>query len=309
MELWIIFAFWILAAICVVILVGQAVSAHRMARRLDLNGESDYAVQAQTDPDDVPDPLRRWLYVAGFRAPFAPALFIVGSLLTLVIGLIFFQMMNASGFQVFTFRRLEGWPAGMGKIFIPVVRVLPWFILFISPFVPALYVRSCRKEKVQSIEADLPVTLEMLATLCESGLAFDMAMDRVLTSFPSKRHLALELRTFRADVLSGRPRVQCLRRLARRVDVSTLTVCVSAIVQSEQIGASIADVLRRQSDDLRERRRERAMEFAMSQAIKRVFPMVITLLPGLFIAAIGPTFYETLMLIQNVVTDLKGSGF
>ncbi len=308
MSLTLIIAFWALTALAFVIIVGQILQGRRLARRLDMNGENEYAIAAETDPGDEPDPLKRWLYLAGYRAPFAPGLFIVYSLLFTVVGLILFQLIRADGYQAAMYRRLGTWPGGLGSVFMPLVDILPWVILFLFPVLPALWVRSTRKERVMSIEADLPVTLEMLATLCESGLSFDASMERVLVSFPSKRPLAQELRTFRADAMSGRPRVQCLRRLARRVDVSTLTVCVSAIVQSEQIGASVTDVLRRQSDDLRERRRERAMEFAMSQAIKRVFPMVVTLLPGLFVAALGPTMYETMTLMQNVVSGLKGVG-
>ena len=69
-------------------------------------------------------------------------------------------------------------------------------------------------------------------------------------------HSSQEFRTFQAEVLAGRPRVECLRRIARRLDVTSVTIFISALVQAEQIGSGMAEVLRSQADDLRQRRRE-----------------------------------------------------
>ena len=65
---------------------------------------------------------------------------------------------------------------------------------------------SCAAARVAQVERDLPVTLELLATLAEAGLGFDAALDRILTSQPSERALVQEFRTFQAEVLAGRPR-------------------------------------------------------------------------------------------------------
>jgi pilus assembly protein TadC len=104
--------------------------------------------------------------------------------------------------------------------------------------------------------------------------------------------LAVEFRTFQGELLAGRPRVQCLRRLARRVDVTSFTVFISALVQSEQVGSGMAEVLRRQADDLRDRRRERALAVAATLPVKLVFPLIICFLPGIFVVTLGPTFNE-----------------
>jgi tight adherence protein C len=142
------------------------------------------------------------------------------------------------------------------------------------------------------VERDLPVTLELLATLAEAGLGFDAALDRILTSQPSYRVLVQEFRTFQAEVLAGRPRVDCLRRIARRLDVTAVTILISALVQAEQIGSGVAEVLRSQADDLRQRRRERAIEFSMALPVKLLFPLVICFLPGILLFTLGPAFYE-----------------
>ena len=69
------------------------------------------------------------------------------------------------------------------------------------------------------------------------------------------RPLSSELINFQGDVLAGIPRVQALRQLARRVDVPSLTRFTSALIQAEQAGASMAETLQHQADDLRQRRR------------------------------------------------------
>jgi tight adherence protein C len=131
-----------------------------------------------------------------------------------------------------------------------------------------------------------------MATLSEAGLGFDSAIARIMETSLADRPLAREFRAYQADLLSGRPRVECLRRLARRMEVPAITIFVSALVQAEQMGMGIADVLRRQAEDQRDRRRERANAFAMSLPVKRLFPLVICFLPGLFVWTLGPFFVQ-----------------
>ena len=81
---------------------------------------------------------------------------------------------------------------------------------------------------------------------------------------------------------------------------------VSALVQAEQLGSGIAQTLRRQADDLRDRRRERANAFAMALPIKRMFPLVVCFLPGIFVWTLGPFFVQ---LFQIADTFLKVRNF
>ena len=102
----------------------------------------------------------------------------------------------------------------------------------------------------------MPLYLDLLAMLGEAGLAFDMALDCILMTKAADRPLAQEFRFFQKEILAGRQRIHCLRRRARRLDVITISIFISALVQAEQTGMSVAEVLRRQAEDLRERRRE-----------------------------------------------------
>ena len=105
---------------------------------------------------------------------------------------------------------------------------------------------------------------------------------------------ASEFAAYRADLLGGASRIQALRRLASRLDVTRLNTFVSALVQSERLGAGLADTLRRQSEDLRNARRETALMRAQALPAKLVFPLVICFLPGVFVITLGPAFFAFL---------------
>jgi pilus assembly protein TadC len=183
----------------------------------------------------------------------------------------------------------------------PLVKATPWGVLGVLTAVPWLVVRDARRRRVEQIEQDLPLFLELLATLGESGLGFDASLDRILTAQPEGRPLAEEWRTFQLEVLAGRPRIQCLRRLARRLDVTAFTIFISALVQAEQVGSGVADVLRRQADDLRDRRRERALSLAAALPVKLMFPLIVCFLPGIFVVTLGPTFHEFFKRADSVI--------
>jgi tight adherence protein C len=245
--------------------------------------------------------LSRWLSLAGYRSPDAVAWFVVATLLSILAG----ALLVYGIYRVHMIREavdlLAKIPGGIGDVLTPPVYICPWLVLLALALLPVAVVRRSRRKRVEQIEMDLPLALELLATLSEAGLGFDAALARILQSGLADRVLAHELRSFQADLMSGRTRIEAMRRLARRMQVSTVSVLVSALVQAEQLGTGIAMVLRRQADDLRERRRERANSFAASLAVKRMFPMVICFLPALFVWALGPVFTQLFHMADSIL--------
>jgi len=234
--------------------------------------------------------LRRWLFLAGYRQLGAAAVFVTLTLLAIGIGLATAFAIRGAGLFDEAFRSIARLPPGVGDLLVPMAYFAPWTVFLILLFVPWLVVRRSRRDRVEKVEQDLPISLELLATLGEAGLGFDAALSRVLDAVKDDRPLAREFRTYQSDLLAGRTRVESLRRLARRLEISSVTILVSALVQAEQLGSGIAQALRRQADDLRDRRRERANAFAMALPIKRMFPLVICFLPGIFVWTLGPFF-------------------
>jgi tight adherence protein C len=265
--------------------------------RLHQAGQGDTPLREQSVPSHG---LIRWLSLAGYRRPDAGRTFVALTCCLAGFGGLLAYLLTTSGLLRTAAVGLQVLPGGIGDIFLPAVYLAPWLVACLVASLPFVVVRATRRTLVERVNEDLPITLELLATLSEVGLGFDAALDRVIGSQNRDRPLAREFRAFQLEVLSGRPRVECLRRLARRIDVTPLTVFVSALVQAEQIGMGLAGVLRQQANDLRDRRRERALEFAMTLPVKLLFPMIICFLPGIFIFAIGPAFYQFFQFAENM---------
>jgi len=291
------------AALLALYLFGRSWLVRRRSRARIFESLPEAAPGPVAAAEDEPGFLARWLGLAGFRRPGAVAAFVGSTLLLIAVGLAGALLIYLTG----TVRRgvavLGLVPGGIGDLFLPAVYGFPWILFAVLSALPWLYVRSARKKRVEAVEQDLPVTLELLASLAEAGIGFDAALDRILSSQPAERPLAVELRAFQIELLAGRPRVQCLRRLARRLEVSSLTVFVSALVQAAQVGAGIADVLRRQAEDLRHRRRERALQIASALPVKLLVPLVACFMPGLAVAMLGPTFYEFFKFVDNLLRN------
>ena len=132
----------------------------------------------------------------------------------------------------------------------------------------------------------LPNALDLLTISVEAGLGFDAAMARVTEKYHNA--LALEFTRVLNEVRLGRPRSEALDDMGKRNKVDDLNNFVQAIIQSEQLGVGIANVLRIQSEEMRRRRRQRAEEQGQKAPLKMLFPMVGCIFPTLFIVLLGP---------------------
>jgi tight adherence protein C len=280
------------------------VGRHWLMRRRSVERMFDDADQdalAELAPaEDSYGYVRRWLFRAGFRAPSGVAIYFSATVVCAGLGLLIALIVIASGLMHRAVQAVSQVPGGLSDILVPIVYIGPWVAMVLLASIPTLVVRAARRQRATQVEQDLPITLELLATLSEAGMGFDAALERVLQSQSVSRTLVQELRILQIEILAGRPRIQCLRRLSWRLDVMSLTIFVSALVQTEQVGAGVSDVLRRQADDLRGRRREDALTQAASLPVKLLFPLVICFLPGILIATLGPTFYQIFQLYENM---------
>jgi tight adherence protein C len=248
--------------------------------------------------------LARRLALAGFRGPGALATFDAATAAGLLLGLAVVALGRSAAWREQALRMADAMP--------PPVDSLVGAFLFLGPWIAALglvaapwsYVSRARDRRVQEVERDLPVVLELLATLGEAGLAFDSAVARLLDSQPPGTVLCEELRAFQRDALAGSPRVECFHRLAERLDVEAMTNLCSAMIQAEQVGSGTASVLRQQADDLRVRRRERALALAEALPIKLVLPLAVCFLPGIFAWTLGPAFHQLFEVLSQATGGL-----
>jgi tight adherence protein C len=141
-------------------------------------------------------------------------------------------------------------------------------------------------ERREQLRRQLPDAMDQLTITVEAGLGFDAALARVAASGDGPLHEELG-RTIQ-DVQVGVSRGEALDRLALRTDVPELRQFVTAVRQAERYGLPIANVLRLQSSEVREKRRQAAEERAMKIPVKVLFPLMFCILPVLFIVVIGP---------------------
>jgi len=145
------------------------------------------------------------------------------------------------------------------------------------------------KKRQRMIASGLPDALDLLVISVEAGLGLNAALLRVgqdirLRSAP----LSEELLLVNQDMRTGLTREKALRRLAERNKVESLRILVGALVLADRLGTSIADTLRIQADSLRTRVRQRAEEQAAKAGVKMLLPLVLFILPALFIVLMGP---------------------
>jgi tight adherence protein C len=234
----------------------------------------------------------RWLELAGYWNTDAAPWFVAAEALAVVVAGMAAWLLDVSGAIPRLMASVVGVPGGVGTMMAAVLSTAPWIVFAIVAALPVLHVRAARRRVMREVEADLPLVLEIFATLAEAGLGFDASLVRLLDAMPGGRPLHRALRHFQRDVRSGVPRVQALRRTASRLDVSSVTVFVSAIVQAEHVGAGVAGTLRRQADDVRDRRRERVAILGQMLPVKLMFPLVACFLPGIFLTTLGPALLE-----------------
>ena len=262
----------------------------------------DASVEASVRPEmDEMHFFRKWLFLAGFRDPSALTMFWCSCAGAAGAGTLLLTLYTFSGLQQLLEQAVVTVPGGVGDVFLPIIWVTPWLLLIGTALLPVLFVRAARRKRVELVEQDLPISLEMLATLSEAGLGFDAALTRILKTRLAPRPLAAEFQSFQADLLAGRGRVESLRRFSSRIGIPTVSIFVSALVQAELLGMGIARVLRQQANDMRSRRRERATAFANSLPVKRLFPLVICFLPGLFIWTLGPAFVQLFKMAESFI--------
>ena len=146
------------------------------------------------------------------------------------------------------------------------------------------------KKRQKGILLALPNALDLLTISVEAGLSFDAALTKVIEKY--KNPLAQEFTQVLNEVRLGRPRLEALDDMAKRCHVDELTNFIQAVIQSEQLGVGIANVLRIQSEEIRRRRRQRAEELGQKAPLKMLFPMVGCIFPTLFIVLLGPAIIE-----------------
>ena len=228
-----------------------------------------------------PDLIRRRLIAAGLGHRLTPTHFLAikgGG----IVASIFFGILLASAGLL---------PVGNGLIF----GIVGGALAFLLPdFVVGRMVRTRRANML----IQLPEVLDLLAVSVEAGLGFDGALARITER--SKGPLLEELSIVLHEMRIGESRIQALKNFSERLDMPETTAFARSIIQAEQLGMSLARILRAQAQDSRNKRQMWAEEKAMKAPIKMLFPTVIFIFPAMFIVIIGPAMLQLLKLFKGL---------
>lgn len=163
-------------------------------------------------------------------------------------------------------------------------------VVILGFFAPDIIIHSRGRERQQQIQRELPDALDQMTITVEAGLGFEGAMAR--TGKTGEGPLAEEFVRTLQDVQVGVSRHDALQNLVARTDVRDIRTFVTAVQQAETHGIPIGKVLRTQADEMRTVRRQRAEEQAMKIPVKVVFPLVLCILPTLFVVLLGPAVIQ-----------------
>lgn len=162
---------------------------------------------------------------------------------------------------------------------------------------PVFYLKKKATVRRLEIERGLPDVLDILTVSVNAGLGFDAALVKVVEK--TKGTLSEEFNKMLHEIKMGKSRKDALKGLGERNEVDDLTQFTSSIIQAEQLGVRISSVLKVQSEDMRNKRKQKAEEKAMKAPLKMLFPLVIFIVPAIFIIILGPA-------IINIMANFAG---
>jgi tight adherence protein C len=228
-------------------------------------------------PQATLESARRRLETAGNPMQMDPAFFLAMRFVTSVVfGGLIFMVYVLSG---------RNWLQGLA---------ISTLFLLLGFFFPDLWLASRIARRKKGIFRGMPDALDLLTICVEAGLGFDAAMSKVHEKW--ENDLSLEFGRVIQEIRLGKLRREALRDMAERLDVGEMTSFVAAVIQSEQLGVSMAKVLRIQSDQMRVRRRQMAEEEAHRAPIKMIFPIALLIFPSILIVLLGPA---AMLLVQS----------
>jgi tight adherence protein C len=191
--------------------------------------------------------------------------------------------------------KIVGAAAGFmaGLLLIPLIHLAPLLqivviaLLTFSGFIiPDSILGSRVEDRKKEILRTLSDTLDLLTISVEAGLSLNAAIAQVVRNVPGV--LSSEFARMLQEIQLGVPRSDAFRHLAERTDVEELNAFALAMIQADIFGVSIASVLRTQADQLRIKRRQAIEAKAQQTPVKMVFPLIVCVLPSLFVVIVGP---------------------
>ncbi|CUR60160.1 putative flp pilus assembly protein TadC [metagenome] len=175
--------------------------------------------------------------------------------------------------------------AGMGWPFVRMIIATALVAAF-GYVLPNVLLFNAGQKREKLMRNALPDALDLLTVSVEAGLGFDAAVDRVARNTDGP--LAAEFARLLQEMNIGVGRTDAMRAMAERTSLDDLKSFCLAMVQADSLGIPIGRVLRIQSGEMRTKRRQRAEEKAQQVPVRMMIPLVLFILPCLFLVIMGP---------------------
>jgi len=167
-----------------------------------------------------------------------------------------------------------------GMSLIPILAILGFFY-------PNIWMNGRIQRRREDMIRSMPFIVDMLALSVEAGLDFMAAIQKVIEKAPPSP-LVEEFETMIKETKIGSSRAEGLRQLAWRVDVLTINSFCATLIAADSVGASIGPILKQLSNEMRQKRSSEAEKKGATAATKILFPMILFIMPAVFIAIAGP---------------------
>jgi tight adherence protein C len=232
-------------------------------------------------PIDARDRIDKKLLLAGspvgWDAERVLAFKIIGAVSGFILSIVLFQLVSLSPFLQI------------------IVTALLTFVGFIAP---DSVLNGRVEDRKKEILKTLSDTLDLLTISVEAGLSLNAAIAMVVRNVPGV--LSSEFARMLQEIQLGVPRSDAFRHLSERTDVEELNAFALAMVQADVFGVSIASVLRTQAAQLRIKRRQAIEAKAAQTPVKIVFPLILCVLPALFVVIVGPGAIQIFQSFTNL---------
>ena len=188
----------------------------------------------------------------------------------------------ATALGVFIGAALAVWMGVGGRA----VTILMGFAGFAGWALPSARLNRAAELRRASIRCELPDFVDNLRVAIQAGAAVEGALDLILED--REGPLSEEMHRVLSEIRLGRHRHEAFVRFRARVDVSEVGTLVSSLIQADELGMPLAQVLKAQADELRLRRRQWAREKAGKLPVKITMPLVLLIFPPILVITAGP---------------------
>jgi tight adherence protein C len=263
-------------------------SSQLLSRRAHVLGLTAAAAQltARVLPDKHIQRLRRKLIEAGYRSDRQLHIFLAAEL-------VFTVMFGLAGFELLRFT-----PVGKQNSLL-VMLLLIVTLALLGAYIPFTWLRRRAALRQRMILRALPDALDLMSISVTAGLSLDSAMAEVVQKWEGE--LSREFAQVLTEMQMGSSRRDALRNLADRNSLEDLRLIVAALLQADELGSNISDVLGAQADQMRVRRRQVAEEKARKAPVKMLVPIVVFIFPAMFVVVLAPAVIQVMGMFATFV--------